>query len=466
MSFIYSQALAEASLPASYLDTEQSAQSSGSLTPKPCLWHDKTMEHSRLSRFGMTCKPLTEDLGTELLTSWRAGFRAKTSALPETARGLTESAAECGTTWPGSLARLDRATSSWKTAQLSLLGDWDEFSQTWPRWGLMRNGECWERPTLAPRTGESGSGLWQTPVADDAANRAAGKWNSRGEPKLSAQVLYATPRASDHKGATSPEAAGKAIQRGHSPNLPEQIAAVEGRMWPTATTTAFKGWSPNHNRANTDDRLDYTVEREAFSPGQQTPPMRLNPDWVEVLMGWPNEMTSLNPISSVKMCFWLMGFCDDEKTGRTQVLRVLREGNAAKEIRAAIGRPVCISEAAFLLHELCEYANRPYEARIFMACAETLEGEMRSVRLHEGITGAPHRPGQGAQRPEKHTDSMQALSRLLAHHGQEAWENGSWEDGIPRVVDGVAHRSHRIKAIGNGQVPRVAAAAWHALSQT
>lgn len=160
-----------------------------------------------------------------------------------------------------------------------------------------------------------------------------------------------------------------------------------------------------------------------------------------------------------------MGFCDDEKTGRTQVLRVLREGNAAKEIRAAIGRPVCISEAAFLLHELCEYANRPYEARIFMACAETLEGEMRSVRLHEGITGAPHRPGQGAQRPEKHTDSMQALSRLLAHHGQEAWENGSWEDGIPRVVDGMAHRSHRLKALGNGQVPRVAAAAFTILAE-
>ena len=193
--------------------------------------------------------------------------------------------------------------------------------------------------------------------------------------------------------------------------------------------------------------------------------MRLNPEWVEVLMGWPNEVTSLNPMSSVKMCYWLMGFCDDEKTGRTQVLRVLREGNAAKEIRAAIGRPVCISEAAFLLHELCEYANRPYEARIFMACAETLEGEMRSVRLHEGITGAPHRPGQGAQRPEKHTDSMQALSRLLAHHGQEAWENGSWEDGIPRVVDGMANRSNRIIALGNGQVPRVAATAWQLLSQ-
>jgi hypothetical protein len=31
--------------------------------------------------------------------------------------------------------------------------------------------------------------LWQTPVADDAVDRAKGKVNSRGEPKLSGQVV-------------------------------------------------------------------------------------------------------------------------------------------------------------------------------------------------------------------------------------------------------------------------------------
>ena len=32
-----------------------------------------------------------------------------------------------------------------------------------------------------------------------------------------------------------------------------------------------------------------------------------------------------------------------------------------------------------------------------------------------------------------------------------------------RVVDGMAHRTHQLKAIGNGQVPRVAATAWRML---
>lgn len=317
MSFIYSQALAEASLPASYLDTEQSAQSSGSPTPKPCLWHDKTMEHSRLSRFGMTCRPLTESHGAELLTSWRAGFHAKTSALPETARGLTESAAECGATWPASLAKLDRATSSWKTAQLSLLGGLDAFSQTWPRWGLMRNGECWERQTLAPRTSESGSGLWPTPQAmlatSDLNFRCSG--DGRDKPnKLGwavANVVWPTPTVCgnyNRKGASATSGDGPATAVATSLTMSDLVSTdapiAKAKMYPTATATAYKGWSPNHNRADTDDRLDYTIERQAFSPGQQTPPMRLNPAWVEWLMGWPIGHTELKPLETDRFQEW------------------------------------------------------------------------------------------------------------------------------------------------------------------
>ena len=295
MSYIYSQALVAASWPGSCSDTEPSAPSSGSPTLKPCLWHDRTMEPSRLSRFGMTCRPLMEDLGAELLTSWREAFLAKTSALPEKAQDLTASAAECGTTWPGSLAKYDPATHSLKTAQHSLFEDLTECSPTLPRSGLMRNGELWERPTLAPRINGSESGLWQTPVADDSVNREKGKWNSRGEPKLSAQVLQ----------WPTPTVCGNYNRKGASASSGDGLAtAVSQRIYPTATATAYKGWSPNHNRADTDDRLDYTIEREGFSPGQQTPPKRLNPDWVEWLMGWPIGQTALRPLGTDRYQEW------------------------------------------------------------------------------------------------------------------------------------------------------------------
>lgn len=417
----YLQALAEGCLVTYYSDTKPSALSKSiSIASRSYRQGRQTVHFHGFPSLEMS-RYSTGIRGEELLTWYLAASRVKTSALPEAGPDWTAKGQGYGEKWLGLLGRFDHVSCSLKTAQLSLLADLTESSPTLPRWGLMLDGELYPQPIPALITSGNESGFWPTPNTEG--------FRSDGE------LLMLSKKAESHQEylAMSDRACNSKREK----------------FWPTPQAP--------------DNRLDYSVERESFQPGQTTPPMRLNPEWVEVLMGWPNEMTSLNPISSVKMCFWLMGFCDDEKTGRTQVLRVLREGNAAKEIRAAIGRPVCISEAAFLLHELCEYANRPYEARIFMACAETLEGEMRSVRLHEGITGAPHRPGQGAQRPEKHTDSMQALSRLLAHHGQEAWENGSWEDGIPRVVNGMANRAHRIKCLGNGQVPRVRAAAWSLL---
>lgn len=279
------------------LDTDQSVLSNTTPTPDQFYWPDKPTEHSRLSRFGITCARLTGVHGEELLTWYREAFLARTSASPEVEPESTAQEADSGEKWPGSLAKYDRDTCSWKTAQRSLLEDSEPSLVTWPRSGLMLDGQCWELPTLERRTSESASGFWQTPVADDAVNRQAGKWNSRGEPKLSAQVLLPTPTR-DSKRETfwpTPTVCGNHNRKGASATSGDGLATVVAqRTWPTAT--AYKGWSPNHNRANTDDRLDYTVEREAFQPGQQTPPMRLSPDWVELLMGWPKGWTRLSPL--------------------------------------------------------------------------------------------------------------------------------------------------------------------------
>ena len=160
-----------------------------------------------------------------------------------------------------------------------------------------------------------------------------------------------------------------------------------------------------------------------------------------------------------------MGFCDGEENRTTEVLRVLRRGYAAQEVREAIGRFVGISEAAILLAKLCEHAHRFDEARLFMACAKALEEAMRGVRLCESITSAPHRPKQDLQQTREYPDTMQALSRLLAHYGKTAWKDGSWEDAVPRVANGVAARVDRLKAIGNGQVPLCAATAFKLLKE-
>ena len=149
MSWLFSQALVEEYLPESSLDGEQSAQLSGNPTPQAYCAPDKMTDFSRLSRFGMTYKPLTESRGEELLTLYLAAFHAPTFPQQEKVQELTEKHLECGEKWLGSFTKYSPDSCSWKTHQCSLAGDLDEFLETWPQWGLMRDGECWEQQTLA-----------------------------------------------------------------------------------------------------------------------------------------------------------------------------------------------------------------------------------------------------------------------------------------------------------------------------
>ena len=48
-------------------------------------------------------------------------------------------------------------------------------------------------------------------------------------------------------------------------------------------------------------------------------------------------------------------------------------------------------------------------------------------------------------------------------HGRPAHSWWEFEPGVCRVVNGLAHRMDRLKSIGNGQVPAVAARAWNML---
>jgi site-specific DNA-cytosine methylase len=97
---------------------------------------------------------------------------------------------------------------------------------------------------------------WQTPVANDSVERAKGNYNSRGEPKLSAQVKnWPTPSARDWK--DSPGMAQTAV-------------------------------NPDGSHRNRNDQL----ARAVYSV---TPPVgSLNPDWVEWLMGVPTGWTGLD----------------------------------------------------------------------------------------------------------------------------------------------------------------------------
>lgn len=138
----------------------------------------------------------------------------------------------------------------------------------------MRDGECWELPTLERPTEENESGLWPTPTCGGGG-----------------QTL---PEGTTPQGKT-PEGRKQTVC------LERYVQQVERKIWPTPTATAHKGWSKNHNRADTDDRLDYTVEREASESGTLG---RLNPQFVEWLMGWPIGWTELQPLATDRFQEW------------------------------------------------------------------------------------------------------------------------------------------------------------------
>lgn len=167
MSWHCSRALVEEFLAGIYSGGEPSAPLNTTPMPDQFYWPDKTTEHSRLSRFGTTCEPLTADRGAGLLTWFLEASRAKTSASQGAEMDSMASDRDYGQKCHASFVKFDRDSSTWRTAQCSLLGGLDEFSGTWPAWGSMQNGECWERtiPTLTTRGKESG--FWPTMCARD-----------------------------------------------------------------------------------------------------------------------------------------------------------------------------------------------------------------------------------------------------------------------------------------------------------
>jgi hypothetical protein len=319
MSWLFSQALVAEYSQATCWDGAPSAPSSGSPTPLAYLPPDKTTAFSRLSRSGMTFKPLTEDLGKAVLTWYLEDSRARTSALPAKAPESTGPAVECGDTWRGSLAKFDLATSSWRTAQPSLLEDLGESSVTWPRSGMTAGGLCWELPMSGRRISGTGSGLWLgTPTAtmsvrSEPFRRGAAptpaefvKWPtptaSRGRSegslmqyralvdagvmtKEEAEAMcqgsltpprmkaWPTPMAADSRGSSGRPVPGKQVQL---------VDAVRRVATPTA-----RDWKSGKASQATMERNSRPLSKQIGGS--------LNPTWVEWLMGWPIGWTDLKP---------------------------------------------------------------------------------------------------------------------------------------------------------------------------
>ncbi len=182
MSYTYLQEQGEESSAASFSDIPAFVLSRLSLTAVKSCSSDSGTESCPSSPSGMMSEPSTESPGEGKSMSCVEASHAKTLALQEKEPESLENDLDCGPRWPESLARYNPILRSWKTAQYSLHGGLDEFSGTWPQWGMMRIGESWERIMPEPPKTENACGWWPTVTASDAGQRRKNRYSQGGQP--------------------------------------------------------------------------------------------------------------------------------------------------------------------------------------------------------------------------------------------------------------------------------------------
>lgn len=459
---------------------------------------------------GTTCAPLTASPGadTSMLSQQDFPVSPGVSQAHAQEKGMSAISGLIPSGWS---ARYDPATSSWRTPQGSLFSTTlDIFSGPWSKLGTICAGVYWEQTTLALPTAVSDCGfLLPTPTAVSYGSNQGGAAGRVGKIReslasMARHTRWPTPTARDWK-------SGKASESTHAHNSRPLNEVVEHQRWATPTVrgnTNYKGCSPTSG-----DGLQTQVGG------------LLSPEWVSLLMGWPQHWTSLNPINVLEFKQWLMGnqigrasHNAPAEDGPREAVRHMPEGDAAEAVSQwSFGESPRISQAEILHTDLCtpraqatpskaqegpdtlvrnlretteaeavqrqnrRHADLPeteplrpevwkhpentHGPRLQLASKTPSQDGLRSVWDHEETPGAPHRPGQDEQSSSEHPDPVQELSRLLAHYGPQAWQDGSWENAVPRTTLAMADRMDQLRVLGNGWVPHCAVAAWHILTE-
>ena len=108
---------------------------------------------------------------------------------------------------------------------------------------------------------------------------------------------------------------------------------------------------------------------------------------------------------------------------------------------------------------------RPHEPQKSGSNEEDVRGATQrthSTEQFKGVGASRDVADSDSERLEGQREESSRTGEELSNPGDSCW--WSTEPNVGRVANGVAHRVDRLKAIGNGQVSRVAATAWRILN--
>ena len=208
-----------------------------------------------------------------------------------------------------------------------------EFLATWPKSGTTQNGKSFPQPPLVRHTKETGYSLWPTPRANSAMAATItpeSAWNPNRFPNLETMVgrsLWPTPTTQEieHPNAeltTKNRRKSKNGKSSHSLNLADAVQkwptpraskamadspqAIQNnlkkkgykskleqavQLWPTPTASS---WGSTGHRAMLQTKVNNGTisenDKKQMTSGNGG---KLNPTWVEWLMGFPTGWTDL-----------------------------------------------------------------------------------------------------------------------------------------------------------------------------
>lgn len=277
---------------------------------------------SMTRQFGPMCEHSTGDLGVD---AWILSLRdspASRSVAP--ARGWRSAMNATSGRIP--FALLERSLLNgcyWKMSQgcwLTLIPD--EFSQTWPRAGMMRDGIAYRRRPWAPITRGTASGLlptpvagpfgsnttmrrrgetvrsrimnWPTPTVSDSANRRNSTARQGGDTLVDAVTKWPTPTKADSRNTRNSTAKRNRIPPSGIHAGDTLVDAVT--KWPTPTVRDSRNRGPSEAQRNS-PALNHVATGGVGG--------KLNPMWVEWIMGWPLGWTDLRRLGRDRFRRWL-----------------------------------------------------------------------------------------------------------------------------------------------------------------
>lgn len=222
---------------------------------RPQYWQNKWNKGGFIRRLsGLMLSPSTAGLGVE---KWISSLPDSpvNHGVPQAKKKGSKTKDGSGMILKESFAKFNQDSYSWKMSQASLTGDYLRFLSPFPKSGSMLSGALYERQRLEQIINET---------------------------DFSFSHMFPTPNASD----------GMRTNLTHQRGNPTLLGAVQ--MFPTPTT------QDSENNCGPSQLKRNTLPLNAVAGG------KLNPEWVEWLMGWPIGWTDLEP-AGMESCHFKPG---------------------------------------------------------------------------------------------------------------------------------------------------------------